>query len=172
MRLFHVSDVPAISNFEPRPSPSAFPALRGDVVFAIEERLLHHYLLPRDCPRVGFYAGPATTDEDVNWFLVGDRDRYVLAIEVGWMERVRRGAIYVYELPVEGFELLDDCAGYWVSYRAVQPLGMEVVDDIPGALVARDIDFRVMATLWPLANEVRASSLQFSLIRMRNAYCG
>ena len=52
-RLYHVSDQPGIPLFEPRPVRAGHP--RGDlppVVWAVGERLLHNYLLPRDCPRV------------------------------------------------------------------------------------------------------------------------
>ena len=52
VRLFHVSDDPQISNFEPRliKDPNLGP--NGKMVFAINERMLPNYLLPRDCPRV------------------------------------------------------------------------------------------------------------------------
>ena len=51
-RLFHISEEGGIDQFDPRPSPSFFAEIKGDVVFAISGKLLHNYLLPRDCPRV------------------------------------------------------------------------------------------------------------------------
>ncbi|RFM27351.1 hypothetical protein [Deminuibacter soli] len=42
-RLFHISETPGITLFEPRPSPSFFEGIAGEVVFAIEERLVAGY---------------------------------------------------------------------------------------------------------------------------------
>ena len=166
-RLFHVSDDPGIPIFQPRPSPSAFEAIKGDVVFAIGERLLHNYLLPRDCPRVSFYAGPATTQKDVERFLCAAP--YVLAVEKAWLPRIMEATIYLYELPPGSFELLDECAGYYIAYNAVKPIGVRAVCGIMDELLAKDIELRLVSSLWPLADAVVASSLQYSCIRMRNA---
>lgn len=168
-RLFHVSEEAGIQRFEPRPSPSYFETIRGDVVFAVSEELLHNYLLPRDCPRVGFYAGTESRQEDVARFLGPGGAEYVLAIEKGWLPRVMAGTIYVYELPVEEFTLLDVCAGYHVSYSAVAPLSVRTVDDILGELLSRPVELRLVESLWPLAEAVKSSTMQFSCIRMRNA---
>jgi len=59
--LFHVSETPGIERFEPRPS-SYVP---DPVVWAIDADRLRNYLVPRECPRVTFYAGPETTAADV-----------------------------------------------------------------------------------------------------------
>jgi len=59
--LFHISEDADIKIFNPRPSPSYFEGIRGNVVFAISEKLLHNYLFPRECPRVAFYAGDKTS---------------------------------------------------------------------------------------------------------------
>ena len=56
--LFHVSDQPGITRFEPRPPPPGNTTHTGRMVWAVGQRLLHNYLVPRDCPRVTFYAGP------------------------------------------------------------------------------------------------------------------
>lgn len=168
-KLFHVSDDPAIATFKPRPSPSAFENVKGDVVFAIAERLLHNYLLPRDCPRVSFYAGPDSDPRDVDHFLGTAAAPYVLAIEKAWIPRIGEATIYLYELPVASFELLDECAGYYMSYEAVTPLGMRAIPDILDELLQRDIELRLVTSLWPLADAVKTSTLRYSCIRMRNA---
>jgi len=43
------------------------------------------------------------------------------------------------------------------------------VDDPIGELLARGVELRFVRSLWHLRDSVVASSLQFSLIRMRNA---
>jgi len=48
-RIFHISEQAGINIFEPRPSPSHFEAITGNVIFGITGELLHNYLLPRDC---------------------------------------------------------------------------------------------------------------------------
>lgn len=168
-RLFHVSDDPAITVFQPRPSPSVFKQIKGDVVFAITQRLLHNYLLPRDCPRVSFYAGPDSDSRDVDRFLGAATAPYVLAIEKAWVPKIREATVYLYELPAGPFSLLDEPAGYYIAYGSVTPIGMRVIAHILDELLTRDIELRLVPSLWPLADAVTRSSLQYSCIRMRNA---
>ncbi len=169
-RLYHVSDQPGIPLFEPRPVRAGHP--RGDlppVVWAVGERLLHNYLLPRDCPRVTFYAAPGSDPADVARLLGASAARYVVAIESGWLDAVRAAVLWLYELPTDTFELLDPIAAYYVSRAAVRPLSMRRVDDLLGELARRDVELRVTPSLWPLRDAVLASSLAFSVIRMGNA---
>ena len=49
------------------------------------------------------------------------------------------------------------------------PRGVTVIEDLLAALIARDVELRVMTSLWKLRDAVVASSLQFSIIRWRNA---
>src|SRR6266404_64756 len=106
--LFHVSESGDIRHFEPRPSP----LIDGLAIWAIDGTRLRNYLLPRECPRVTFYAGRETTAEDVERFL--GSNTAVVAIESGWVERVRRCRLYCYHLPPDTFQIVDDCAGYHV----------------------------------------------------------
>lgn len=168
--LYHVSDQPAISLLEPRPVQPHHP--RQDmppVVWAIGERLLHNYLLPRDCPRVTFYAAAGSDPADVARLLGTTTARHVVAIESAWLERVRAATLWLYELPPDTFELLDPIAAYHVSQAAVRPTAVRRVDDLLGELARRDVELRITPSLWPLHDAVLASSLAFSFIRMGNA---
>lgn len=170
LRLFHVSDQPGITLFEPRPTaPSSPSAHEKPVVWAVAERLLHNYLLPRDCPRVTFYALPDSDPADVAQLMGQTAARYVVAVESGWLAAIREAVLYLYELPQSGFREIDRGAGYFVRESAVAPLSVRHVDDLLGELVARDVELRVTPSLWPLRDAVLASTLQFSIIRMRNA---
>ena len=161
--LFHLSEESGIERFDPRPSEyTAEP-----VVWAISEERLCNYLLPRDCPRVTFYAGPETTAADVKHFL--GKSRAVVAVESRWVERIRAARLYRYHLPSETFECLDECAGYFVSHVSVAVERCEVFEDLIGELLKRDVEVRLIPSLWTLRDDVVASTLQFSLIRMRNA---
>lgn len=161
--LFHLSEENGIERFDPRPSEYT----PEPVVWAITEERLCNYLLPRDCPRVTFYAGSKTTAPDVKHFL-GD-SRAVVAVESRWAERIRAGRLYCYHLPAETFECLDECAGYFISHVPVVAQRFEVFDDLIGELLKRNVEVRFMPSLWTLRDAVVASTLQFSLIRMRNA---
>jgi hypothetical protein len=168
-RLFHISEQPGISIFTPRPSPSHFNNITGDVVFAISDQLLHNYLLPRDCPRVTFYAGANTTDADKQRFMVNTTAGHIIVVESGWYQQIKEITLYCYEFLPDDFMLIDECAGYYISYKPVVPVVITVINDIMAALLNRDIELRFMPSLTEIADAVRNSSLQFSLIRMRNA---
>ena len=168
-RMFHVSDRAAIERFEPRPPPSPGSGQSGTMVWAVSERMLHNYLVPRDCPRVTFYAGPNTSAADAERWLGGTSAAFVVAIEARWWPALRGGRLYVYELPPAPFIPIDPGAGYSIAREAVEPLGVQQIDDLPAALLARDVELRVMPDLWKLHDGIAASSVQFSIIRMRNA---
>jgi hypothetical protein len=161
--LFHVSEESGIARFEPRASEYA----NGMAVWAIEGRHLCNYLVPRECPRVTYYAGPDATTVDVERFL--GSSPAVVAIESGWLERVRSSRLYCYHMPAETFVCLDACAGYFVSRVPVVPSRIEVFDDPLAELLRRGVELRILPSLWSLRDAVVASSLQFSFIRMRNA---
>ncbi len=161
--LFHISAEPGIEVFEPRPSQYT----SEPVVWAINADRLHNYLVPRDCPRVTYYAGPATSAADVEHFL--GSSRAVVAIESDCFERLRSCRLYCYHLGPETFECLDECAGYFVSRVAVAPARVELIDDPIAELLKRGIELRFVPDLWPLRDAVVESTLQFSIIRMRSA---
>ena len=161
--LFHVSEEPGIERFEPRPSQYT----DEPVVWAVDADRLRNYLLPRECPRVTYYAGRETTAADAERFL--GTSPAVIAVESAWLERLRSCRLYRYRLPPETFDCLDECAGYFVSRRPVVPEQVQVVDDLLAALLEHGVELRFVPNLWPLRDAVVSSTLRFSLIRMRNA---
>jgi len=173
MRLFHFSDDGDIARFVPRPVavPSARPAgrdwLNGPLVWAIDEARQPLYLFPRDCPRILLYPTPATTPEDrALWW--GERTcRMIAHIEWAWFERLRTARLYRYQFPLGAFEDLDD-AGMWVARGEVDPVGVEVFDDLPAALAEQGVELRLMDSLVALKG-VWDTSLHASGIRLRNA---
>jgi len=161
--LFHVSEQSGIERFEPRASEYA----SGLVVWAIDADRLRSYLVPRECPRVTYYAGRETIAADVERFL--GSSPAVVAVEGDWLEQLRSCRLYCYHLPSETFECIDECAGYFVSRVPVVPARVQVFDDPMAELLRRGVELRFVPNLWPLRDAVVASTLQFSLIRMRNA---
>jgi hypothetical protein len=161
--LFHISEEPGIERFEPRASKYT----SGLVVWAIDAGHLRNYLVPRECPRVTYYAGRETASADIERFL--GSSPAVVAVESGWLERLRSCRLYCYHMPPETFECLDECAGYFVSPVPVAPAQVDVFDDPIAELLKRGVELRFVPSLWQLRDAVVASSLQFSLIRMHNA---
>lgn len=168
-KLYHVSENGNIALFKPRPSPSYFEKIKGNVVFTISGRLLHNYLFPRNCPRVTYYIGETTSQHDKEKFFGQTSADYVIAIEAGWLKAVQEAKLYCYEFSSNDFIMLDECAGYYISYQQIMPLSVRLIPDVFGELVKRNIELRILPNLWKLATAVVASSLSFSLIRMRNA---
>ena len=173
MQLFHFSDNGAIELFEPRPVavPSPRPAgkawLNGPLVWAIDRPHQAMYMFPRECPRILLWPTPTTTQRDRELWWGRSPNRIIAYIEDGWLERVRSGRLYRYELPPASFEDLDD-AGMWISRVRVEPLGVELIDDLMGELISCDVDLRPMPLLTPL-RDVWSSSVHASGIRLRNA---
>lgn len=162
-RLYHISESSNIAHLEPRVAKTGDNA----VVWAIHENLLHNYLLPRDCPRVTFYAKADSTSRDIELFLGGSKA--VVAVEDAWSERIESAVLYCYQLPADTFECIDVGAGYYVSTKAVTPVGLREIRKPMQEIRDRGVEVRFMPELQELARSVVASSLQFSLIRMRNA---
>jgi hypothetical protein len=162
--LWHVSEDDSIARFEPHHRPGH--ALDEPLVWAIDTRHLPLYWFPRDCPRATFWAASATTDEDVRTFLGGDRTRRVHAVEEGWPERLRSTRVVAYRLPEATFEPWDR---FWVSREAVEPLELVELGDLVARHVRALIDLREVPSLLRLWEEVAASTLDFSGIRLRNA---
>lgn len=148
MRLFHFSEDPGIARFEPRASAYT----EGPVVWAIGEDRAANYLLPRECPRV---CVRATAGGTLSWFprLRGGRlltmratetaefrealmvspsnhagraPEAIVAVEAGWMERIRAATLYRYDMPPAPYRLIDEGAGYWVADESVTPLAVSV----------------------------------------------
>jgi len=165
--LWHVSEDRSIRHFAPHRAATA--ASDEPLVWAIDTRHLPLYWFPRDCPRCTFWAGPRTTDEDVARFLDGQRDSRVHVTEDGWHERVAAARLYLYRMPPERFLEDSDVAGYWVSRETVDPLDVVEIDGLIGRHAAAGIVLHGVPNLWPLWEDVIASTLEFSGIRLRNA---
>ena len=166
MTLWHVSEDGSIARFEPR--ADARHDSPEPLVWAIDTEHVPAYWFPRDLPRATFWAVDATTDEDVERFLTGDRTRRVHAIEASWLSSLRDARVFAYRLPSETFEPYDGAAGYFVSREAVEPVGIVELGDLIARHAEAGIELRIVPKLWPLWERVIASTLEFSGIHLRN----
>lgn len=165
--LYHFSEDPAITRFDPH--VAATSDLPDAYVWALHPDKRYIYLFPRDCPRVTYYIDDTTAEDDRQRFFGHTGATKVVAIETGWLQRLRETVLYRYEFAPDSFESHDGGAGYWVSRHAVLPLRVEPVGDLLDALTATGAEVRVTPSLWPLYEAVVASTLGFSIVRFRNA---
>jgi hypothetical protein len=165
--LYHFSEDPGIRVFAPHRAKTSI--VDEALVWAIDDWHAPMYYVPRDCPRACFWPGPRTAEADrLRWF--GHvRARMVIAIEAGWLARVRATSLYRYSIPDSSFALHDATAGHWVSRETVTPLSVEPVGDLLSALTGAGVELRVTPDLIPLWELVIRSTLEFSGTRMRNA---
>jgi hypothetical protein len=162
--LWHVSEDPAIEVFHPH--HSELHALDESLVWAVDTHYQWLYWFPRDCPRACFEASDATTDEDVERWLDGDRTRRVGIVENGWLERFRAADVYAYRLPPETFEPWDK---FFVSRETVVPLELVELGDLLARHAEAGNELRIAPSLYPLWDRLIESTLDFSGIRLRNA---
>ncbi len=168
MPLYHFSHRPDITLFAPRVAPTS-PMQDQALVWAIDNWHQAMYFVPRDCPRACFWPGELTTPEDRARFFANVSARMVIAIESGWLDRLRGATLYRYEMPEGTFEPRGDGSGHWVSHSPVVPIAVETITDLLGALILADVELRVTPSLTALWSDVIQSSLQFSGTRLRNA---
>jgi hypothetical protein len=161
-----VSEDSSIDVFAPHRARTAVE--EEPLVWAIDTRHLPLYWFPRDCPRGTFWAGRATTDDDVARFL-GARDRRVHAVEPPWEERMRTATLYAYRLPEETFEPYEPAGGYWTSRATVAPLEVVELHALDRVHEQAAIELHAIPRLLDLWDEVIASTLEFSGIRLKNA---
>lgn len=169
MNLYHVSEEPGIEIFETRPAPQVYDQITGFVVFAVSDIMLHNYLLPRDCPRVCYYAKTNSSQEDIDKYIGNTDKKYIINVDERWIDRINNSKMYLYEMPYESFELLDEGAGYYVSYKTIKPINMFTIVNLKEELEKRNAELRALPSLKLLSKEISFSTLQFSIIRMRNA---
>jgi hypothetical protein len=161
--LYHFSEEADIGVFHPRPSRLGF-----DCVWAIDETHAPLYYLPRECPRVAFWAVETTSVEDGERFLFGSHR--VLVIESDWLERVRSTLLFSYQFDATPFvSWTHESPGTHLARETVIPIGVALVGDLLAKLASSGWELRIMPSLKPLWEPLKDSSLHFSGIRLRNA---
>jgi hypothetical protein len=166
VRLFHVSEEDNIQIFVPRlPSRSDLDKSIG-LVWAIDESRLPNFFTPRDCPRVTYHIGKNTTELDKKKFFTSSTVTHTLVIESRWLDKMKNTILHLYEFNVADFILQDDVAGYYVATTAQIPMAKYQINDLFSELLNRNIEIRIVDNLWDIANEIKTSSLNWSLCRM------
>jgi len=167
MKLVHVSEEPDIRVFHPRiPYREDVDRSKG-LVWALTEQHLPQWLTPRDCPRVTYRIVETTTQEDIERYFSSSA-RYCIAIEYGWFKTMAGTVLYVYEFDPANF-YFDSRAGFYVSDKMETPIAKTRYGDLFGELFRRNVEVRLLNNLWDFADEVKNTTLQYSISRMANA---
>lgn len=168
-RLFHVSEIPHIARFDPRPVKAFDSRVSGVAVWAIGEKHLPNYLVPRDCPRVTYVCDARTSAEDRRYFFGPSKAKRIIAIEPRWLQRAMAQAIYLYEMPPDTFECIDAHAGHFISRRSVKPIDVREISNPLAEMLNHDVELRVVRDLLALQEAVGKSTLSFSSTKLQNA---
>ncbi len=165
--VLHFSEEAGIIEFVPR--RAATQNLGSVHVWAVDAFHSPSYWFPRDCPRVMTWRTPSTTADDASR-LLGTGVSRVHAIEYGWLERLRTAVLFAYRFDAAAFRVLEAHGAAMVCDHVVRPLGPPTsVNDLIGLHEAEAIELRVKTNLSSWWNEVVASTLGFSGIRLSNA---
>jgi hypothetical protein len=156
--LWHFSEDASLGHFIPREGK----------VWAIDARHSWLYWFPRDCPRACSWAREPTTDDDVERWLDGDRDRRVAVIETSWLERLRSVGLYAYLMPPEPFDVIED-GRFYIASTPVDAIERVELGDLLARHAEAGNELRITPSLYPLWEQVIETTLDFSGIRLRNA---
>ncbi|MFI6293896.1 DUF6886 family protein [Nonomuraea sp. NPDC050790] len=167
-QVLHFSEDPTIKRFEPHVAKTS--TQREPYVWAVGPERCPDYWFPRACPRAMAWKGPRTTERDAERIIGAGGGERVHAIEYAWLKAIMEVRLFAYRLPAGPFAPIGDPPHAVVARVAVEPLGPpEPVTDLFDLHEEAGIQLRVLDNLWPFWNEVTASTLEFSGIRLRNA---
>ena len=168
-QVLHFSEDPTITRFVPHVAatsrqPEAY-------VWAVDHARAPAYWFPRQCPRALAWVSDRTTGADRDRIVGAGCGERVHAIEYGWLEAMRTVRLYAYRLPAQPFRSFGTPVPHaHVAVEPVAPLGPpEPVGDLLACHAGAGIQLRVLPNLWPFWDEVVASTVEFSGIRLRNA---
>ncbi|MEV6298230.1 DUF6886 family protein [Actinoplanes sp. NPDC051861] len=164
--VLHFSEDPSITRFVPHVAVTARQP--EAYVWAVDSDQAPSYWFPRQCPRALAWVRPETTAADRDRIIGAGCGKRVHAIEYAWLDRMRTTRLYAYRLPAGEFRPFGEHA--FVAVEPVVPLGEpEPVGDLVECHARAGIQLRVLDSLWSFWDEVIASTVGFSGIRLRNA---
>lgn len=167
-QVLHFSEDPTITRFVPHVARTS--VIGTPYVWAVDGDRCPDYWFPRQCPRAMAWRGPRTTPGDVERIIGAGCGERVHAVEYAWLKAIMDARLYAYRLPAADFEPIGDPPHAVVAQVPVEPLGPpEPVSDLIELHEEAGIQLRVLDNLWPFWNQVTASTLEFSGIRLRNA---
>ena len=164
--VYHYSEDGTIKRFAPHvppTNPSHPPA-----VWAIDQEHSPLYWFPRYCPRISVWAR-TDAQQQVLSATFGTEAARVCAAETGWLRRVRDAKVYRYRFDADRFAPWVEADGQYVSGDIVYPERVDVLDDLLGLHADAGVELRFTPRLGVLMDQVLASGLPFSFVRIRDA---
>jgi hypothetical protein len=152
LKLWHVSERPDITVFEPRLPPNRRrPGVATATRGAVDEPCCRTTSC-RAIARGSRSARCLRPRRTISAHFFGDgSSRHVLAIEQDWHARAQSTPLFLYALPARSFRCVDANAGYHVSDRTVRPEAVHRLAQPLSLLAERGVALRVVPRLWPLA---------------------
>lgn len=126
------------------------------------------YWFPRDCPRTSVWARTAA-DLEVLRERFGTEAARVCAVESGWFERMRTTTLYRYTFDAAHFEPWSEADGQYIADQVVEPIDVTPLPDLLALHVEAAVELRFTPRLGAITDQILASGLPFSLVRLRNA---
>ncbi len=168
-QVLHFTEDPTITRFVPHVARTS--TLPGAYVWAVDAAQAPSYWFPRQCPRAMAWTVETTTAADRDRIIGAGCGERVHAIEYGWLDAFLAVELYAYRFPAAAFLPIGEPAPHaMVATEPVEPLGpAEPVGNLLRLHEESGIQLRVLDNLWRFWDEVIASTVQFSGIRLRNA---
>jgi len=167
-RLFHISEEDNIDKFIPRKSTALWNY--ESYVWAISDRKLHNYLLPRQCPRVCVSLKKQPVLEDWLPPETIQHKSAVIFVPDRWKATIQSCTLHVYEFNETHFELMNEIAGYYVSCQTEVPIGKVAISNCVAELTKRKVELIITddPSMLAIREEVENTLTDFSIIRWRN----
>ncbi|AOS64731.1 hypothetical protein TL08_19700 [Actinoalloteichus hymeniacidonis] len=167
--MLHFSEDPTITRFVPHVAPTARQP--EAYVWAVDYLRAPDYWFPRNCPRALAWTLPTSTPADRERILGPGGGERVHAIEYRWVAEFLSVELFAYRFPADHFVPFGEpTPSAVVSVEPVEPLGPpELVGDLLALHQAAGIQLRILDNLWGFWEDVAASTLGFSGIRLSNA---
>lgn len=87
----------------------------------------------------------------------------------GGMNGLEQAVSTCYHFDPAAFQLFDANAGYYIATKSVAPIQVDRMDDLIPSILQEDIELRVTPSLMPMKERILSSTVNFSMIRLRNA---
>ncbi len=168
LRLFHISEEENILQFIPRVSKKQWNF--QSYVWAIEEKKLHNYLLPRECPRICLSLEKSNIQMDYLNLNRMKNPKAVIFVAEEWKEKINNCRLYQYEFAGDNFKLMDKIAGYYVSDKTEVPLNKIEIKDCPQELQKLDVELILShkEKMMEIKDKVINDFEEFSIIKWSN----
>lgn len=163
-KIFHISEEKGIEKFIPRKSKKIWNY--ENYVWAIGEKKVQNYYLPRGCPRICVNQRELTLHK-ISLENFDDEFENVILVPEIWRKRIEEVKLYQYEFAKDNFKLIDKIAGYYVSKEEEIPKRVLKIENCFNELkkIKTKVLFKKQSDLEKIKIEVLEKINDFSIIR-------